>query len=585
MNRSHRAGLAVLACVVATIVSAIAAPAGAATRTSSASGVQYAVARPVCAKPKNPSLVRCMAIRRVTVAKGTTGATRWVRRAGVTYGPKGGYTPKDLATAYGYNPNVKRSNQTVAVIDWHDNPKVLSDLNHFDAHYKLHRETKSSFRKVNQSGKAKPLPAKDRDSATETSLDVQAVRAVCHTCKILLVEAKAGTLADLAAAENTAARLGATEITNSYGTPEHKKISASVVKAYNHPGIAITVSTGDDGWYGWDAVNDGYASDGAASFPSTASTVIAVGGTTLRVGSNGARTNEYVWNGNGADDSVGAQRGSRGASGGGCSKLVAAPAWQTATAGYASAGCHGKRLSTDVSALADPMYGFDIYDSYGSSGWATVGGTSLSAPVVAAMYALAGGSGGTSYPASSLYTNRTYRAGSVYDVTLGGNSFCAGDTTATCKTQTGTDTDGRTQNPNSIGAGLVDCSFPGKAHTGSLPAISSECNAARGFDGASGVGTPRSISAFRSTTAALSIAHGAKPKAKHRTALAVAIHERATGTRITRITWYYGDGSKSTGTSTHVHHTWKKAGSYNVSVLTSDSRHQYATRHVTVRVR
>ncbi|WP_375485868.1 hypothetical protein [uncultured Jatrophihabitans sp.] len=250
------------------------------TPAAARSAAQYAVARPVCAKPANPNVARCLALHRVTVRKGTRGAVRWIRRAGVNYGPAGGYTPADLASAYGYNPAVNRSNHTVAVIDWMDNPYALADLNAFDRHYGFRSETARSFRKVNQSGRTSPLPARDRDAATETSLDVQAVRAVCRTCRILLVEAKDGTPGDLATAVNTAARLGATEISNSYGLAEPRRLPASVVQAYNHPGIPITVSTGDDGWFGWDWLNGGDEGDGAASFPSTASSVIAVGGTT-----------------------------------------------------------------------------------------------------------------------------------------------------------------------------------------------------------------------------------------------------------------------------------------------------------------
>ncbi len=567
----------------------LAAPASASPRTPSgrspAAGTQYAVARPVCAKPKDPWLVRCLAVRRVPVAKGTPGAGRWVRRAGVAYGPKGGYTPKDLATAYGYNPDVPRSNQTVAVVDWNDDPNALRDLNHFNHHYGLPTETARSFRKVNQSGRASPLPAKDREAATETSLDVQAVRAVCHTCRILLVEAKRATLGDLAAAVNTAARLGATQIANSYGMPEPRTVRASIVQAYNHPGIAITASTGDDGWYGWDWLNTGDVSDNAASFPSTASSVIAVGGTTLRIGSNGARTNEYVWNSNGADDIVGYQSGQmRGASGGGCSTLFAAPPWQTATAGYASAGCRGMRLGTDVSVIADPMYGFDIYDSYGVGGWATIGGTSLSAPIVAAMYAVAGGSGGTSYPASSLYTNRTYRPGSLYDITLGGNGFCAGDATSACQDAATQIRPGYT-NPNALGSGLVDCSYPRTGRTSALPPLSSQCNATTGFDGASGVGAPKSVTALYSTTATLTISASSTIRAKHRSALALTVRQRIAATHLTRVTWYFGDGTMAAGTAHHRQHTWKKPGTYTVTVRTYDSRHQFATKHVTVRVR
>ena len=575
-------------CTAATVLG-LAAPASASPAapsvTAPTASVQYAVSRPVCAEPSSPTQVRCLAVRRVPVAKGTPGAVRVTRRAGVTYGPSGGYTPNDLASAYGYNPNVNRRTQTVAVVDWHDNPDALRDLDHFDRHYGLHAETASSFRKVNQSGRTSPLPATDRDAATEISLDLQAVRAVCHSCRIVLVEASHGSIASLAAAENTAARLGATEITNSYGMPEPRTLPASVVNAYNHPGVAITASTGDDGWYGWDFANGGaYASDGAASFPSTASSVVAVGGTTLRIGSGGTRSNEYVWNSNGADDSVGAARGPRGASGGGCSKLFAAPRWQSATPGYAAAGCRGKRLGTDVSALADPMYGFDVYDSYGIGGWATIGGTSLSSPVVAALYALAGGSGGTSYPASSLYTNRTYRAGALYDVTVGGNAFCAGDATSACQTAVSRIRGGYT-NPNGIGAGPLDCSYPRSGRTSALPALSPECNATRGFDGASGVGAPKGVSALYPTTAALAISHAATIRHKHRSALGLRVTQRVAGTRVNSIVWHFGDGSTVSGKVYHLHHTWKRAGTYTVTVRVYDSRHQYATRHITVRVR
>ena len=202
-----------------------------------------------------------------------------------------------------------------------------------------------------------------------------------------------------------------------------------------------------------------------------------------------------------------------------------------------------------------------------------VGGTSLSAPVVAAMYALAGGSGGTSYPASSLYTNRSYRSSSLYDVTLGGNGFCAGD-------------DSSATNPNKVWNRPVDCSYPRSGNSTALPRLSPECNATPGFDGPSGVGAPKSMSAFYSTTARLSISHPATARSKHRVALGLGVTQRARDTRVVSLTWYFGDGAApARGRSYHLHHTWKKAGRYTVTVRMYDSRHQYATTHATVRVR
>jgi hypothetical protein len=73
------------------------------------------------------------------------------------------------------------------------------------------------------------------------------------------------------------------------------------------------------------------------------------------------------------------------------------------TPGWANTACGTKRLDNDVSAVADPYTGFDIYDIE-EGGWLTIGGTSLSSPLVSSLYALAGGGGGVSYPAATLYS-------------------------------------------------------------------------------------------------------------------------------------------------------------------------------------
>jgi hypothetical protein len=80
---------------------------------------------------------------------------------------------------------------------------------------------------------------------------------------------------------------------------------------------------------------------------------------------------------------------------GGCSTLSAAPSWQLDTPGWTNTACGTKRLDNDVAAVADPYTGFDIYDIE-EGGWLTLGGTSLSSPLVSSLYALAGGGGGVS---------------------------------------------------------------------------------------------------------------------------------------------------------------------------------------------
>jgi subtilase family serine protease len=124
-----------------------------------------------------------------------------------------------------------------------------------------------------------------------------------------------------------------------------------------------------------------------------------------------------------------------------------------------------------IAAVADPYTGFDIYDSYKQSGWLTIGGTSLSSPLTSALYALAGGSGGVSYPAATLYSH--LGQASLYDVTEGGDGYCDGEAYSACG------------EPNST-YGRVDCEG------------TTECDAAIGFDGPSGVGTPKGLGAFKS---------------------------------------------------------------------------------------
>jgi hypothetical protein len=446
------------------------------------------------------------------VPKGTRGAKAYVQQApAYSVGPAGGYTPADLASAYQVNP-AGGSSQTVAIVDWNGDPNIKSDLNHFDANYGLPAETSTSFRVVNQNGAASPLPPVGGGTSTEIALDVESVRALCHGCKILLILANGPNNTDLATAENRAALMGATEISNSFGEPE-AGTSTSFQAAFNHPGIAITASTGDHGWYDWDFANDGSngASDNMPNIPAAYPTVTAVAGTALALNADGTRNEEDVWNENGPDDENGLSpffgwTGAQGASGGGCSFTFAAPRWQAALPGFASEGCNGKRQTGDIAALADPYTGFDIYDSQGSGGWVTIGGTSLASPLVAAMWALAGGSGGTAYPAQSLYANFQQHPSSVYDVTAGGNSFCAGDSLANCSSVLENETTPPTGNPNNLvngnsqypngAAGLLDCAYPYDGSAGTLP-NHQQCYAGPGYDGASGVGAPNGVSVFR----------------------------------------------------------------------------------------
>ena len=399
--------------------------------------VGYAVGRRACTQTARAGSATCDADIRVVVNENEKGAQRFVVGAGAkgdgTIGPAGGLTPGDLGTAYNLN-TAGGSGQTVGIVDAYNDPNINADLQTFDSHYGLSTcsDGNGCLRVVNQNGNATPLPGNDDSGwSVEETLDVETVHSVCQSCHIILVEGNSNGNADLGTAENTAVRLGANEVSNSYGEPESG--SAAAYQAdFNHPGTVITASAGDDGYYSF----DDFDAISQPSIPAAYNTTVSVGGTSLFLDQGGRRQSESVWNDNGTRDYY-EQAFERplGASGGGCSTLFSARDWQKSLSGWGSTGCGSGRLDNDVSADADYLTGFDIYDSYNcgdacspAPGWFTLGGTSLSSPIIAATYALAGGAHGVNYPALTLYGHR----GQAYDVTTGGNGWCGGQGASQC---------------------------------------------------------------------------------------------------------------------------------------------------------
>ena len=185
------------------LVSALAIVAFVAPGSAGAAGSTVWVAKPMCAAAA-PGYRSCLGMRlvreRATSANEDVVRARSARPA-LADGPAGGYTPAQLAKAYGVNVNAAAaSTQTVAIVDAFDDPSVKTDLAAFDAFYGIPAETSSSFRVVNQDGNTSPLPTADAGWAGEITLDVQAVRGLCRRCKILLVEADSSSNDDLAAA-------------------------------------------------------------------------------------------------------------------------------------------------------------------------------------------------------------------------------------------------------------------------------------------------------------------------------------------------------------------------------------------------
>jgi subtilase family serine protease len=324
-----------------------------------------------------------------------------------------GYGPADLRSAYNLTGTGSAA-QTIAIVDAQDDPTAEADLAVYRAQYGLPACTTANgcFRKVAQNGSTS-YPAVDSGWALEISLDLDMASAICPACKILLVEATSASLGNLGAAVDRAATMGATTISNSYGGSELLAALTGAQSHYNHPGIAITASTGDSGF--------------GVSFPATAPAVTAVGGTTLTRNGSARGWGETAWSGAGS----------------GCSSFFARPAGQAS----AGTGC-SRHANSDVSAVADPATGVAVYDSTpisdGRSGWFVVGGTSASSPIVAAVIALAGNA--ASYTNSFPYSH----TGSLYDVTTGSNGTCS--TTQQCTARVGWDGPTGLGTPNGTGA-------------------------------------------------------------------------------------------------------------------------------------
>jgi len=395
--------------------------------------------------------------------------------------------------------------QTIAIVDAYGDPTAAADLATYRSTMNLPAiatsncslsSTSPCFVKVNQNGVAGSYPQANGGWAQEISLDLDMASAICPNCNILLVEASSASFTNLGTSVNTAAGLGAVAISNSYGSSGDAS-DASFGTYYNHPGIAVTASTGDSGY--------------GVGYPATSDFTVAVGGTTLSQDGSGRGWSESAWSGAGS----------------GCSTYQTRPTWQPAVGNDA---CSGMRAIADVSADADPNTGVAVYDSYsygGASGWLQFGGTSVSSPIIASVYALAKGAGASwsGNPASVPYTNST----ALYDATGGSNGSCT-------------------------------------------PSVL--CTGGTGWDGPTGLGTPNGLAAFGGSSGG-----GTTPTAGFTsscTNLACSFTDTSTDTggSISGWNWTFGDPTGGTSALRSPSYPYSSGGTYNVTLTVTDSGSQ-----------
>ncbi|MFJ9379558.1 carboxypeptidase regulatory-like domain-containing protein [Streptomyces sp. NPDC101455] len=392
-------------------------------------------------------------------------------RPQVSAPPSAALGPADIQAAYSLPAG--GAGRTVAIVDAYGNSHAEDDLAAYREHYGLPQCTTANgcFRKVDQTG-GTDYPADDAGWALETALDLDAVSAACPACNILLVQGDSASLDDLGTAVDTAVRLGAKYVSNSYGLPNENSSQTAYDHHYDHPGVAVVASTGDTGH--------------VQNWPATNPNVVAAGGTRLTRAVDTERGwTESAWDSGGS----------------GCSLYEAQPDYQKALA----TGCD-TRATADISADADPASGLAVYDTVGRDGWVQVGGTSLSAPLITAMYALAGTPVEGTYPVTYPYINGS----GLTDVTEGSNDDCG---TVVCTAGAGWDGPTGLGTPAGVSAlafgvhgtlsGRITDSKSGAPLAGAALAISEEAAAGRQYrvttDAEGAYSLPVAVGSYRIT--------------------------------------------------------------------------------------
>ncbi|HEY3774077.1 MAG TPA: hypothetical protein VGL69_13840 [Solirubrobacteraceae bacterium] len=278
------------------------------------------------------------------------------------------HSPAWMQQAYDltYLSEAQGGSDTVAIVDAGDDPSAASDLATFRSYWGLPACTTANgcFTQVGQTGSSSSLPSTASAGwREEESLDLDAVSSLCPNCHIDLVEGNSTSTSDLDAAVDEAHSMSANQISASWSG------GSTAPEGEAFTGENVIASTGDSGYTGYDV----------AAWPAAMAGVTAAGGTTLTGSTTSATPRGY------AETAWTLSSGEGGGSG--CARTESKPSWQTDT------GCPGRSYA-DVSADANPSSGLYVYDS-AAGGWLLMGGTSLSAPLIAGYEAVTGVDGAT----------------------------------------------------------------------------------------------------------------------------------------------------------------------------------------------
>ena len=311
------------------------------------------------------------------------------------------YVPDQVEAAYRlpalYGRGITGKGQTIVIVDAFGSPTIADDLLQFDQYLGLGTPPL----RIVQVGHVPAFDSGNADMigwAGETTLDVEYAHAGAPDAKIVLVEVAKEDLRQLALGVRYAVqhRLGDV-ISLSWGEPE-QALGREFVSSYSSifsqaasSHITIVASSGDSGASGQDEAGNYYRYP-VASWPATSPFVTAVGGTRLNLNASGARNGlDAAWNDTYSDAVNNFFFGNDGpnplATGGGKSAYYGRPGYQNGVRNVTG----NQRGIPDISMSASCSVAVNVFETFtgGNGGWTASCGTSESAPMFAAIVALA----------------------------------------------------------------------------------------------------------------------------------------------------------------------------------------------------
>ena len=283
-----------------------------------------------------------------------------------------GETPVSIASVYSLGTLTGAG--VIVIVDAFHYATALNDFNVFSQQFGLPQDpgNGSVFQVVYAAGSK---PRANCGWAQEAALDIEWAHAMAPSAKIVLVEAKTNSFADLFQAVDVASGIAfAREVSMSWGGSESSGEASNDSHFPSSNNIVYLASSGDTG--------------GATIYPGVSPKVVSAGGTRINRDGSGNFLSETGWSG----------------SGGGPSKYEARPSYQDII--QTIVGSH--RGVPDYSFDADPNTGVSVYDStscQGYKGWLVFGGTSVSSPSLAGIVNSAGSNTDSTTELNLLYTS------------------------------------------------------------------------------------------------------------------------------------------------------------------------------------